>query len=623
MATQTTDQFEFKAEMKQLLHLIVHSLYTHPEIFLRELISNASDALNKARFLQLTDRDNLHQPEVPLHINIEVDPEAQTFSIEDTGIGMTKTDLIERIGTVASSGTLAFLEELKSGGNTLDGELIGQFGVGFYSAFMVTDEITIETRHAAPDAQGYRWQSQGTGTFTIEEIDRAERGTKISFKLKDDAKDFSQVWRVKDIIKKYSNFVDFPILVNEDEVNAVGALWQRSKDEVTDEERNAFYQFITNDAADPLGHLHLALEGRVNVKALLFVPAKMPPGFQFGQLPKQVHLYADRVFIQDDCEALLPEYLRFVAGVVDVENLPLNVSREVTQSSPLLARIKDILTKRILGMLEDWAKNDPALYHQFYTAHLRLFALGVQSDFANRERLMGLLRFNTTQTEDGTRAGLADYAARMQPEQKAIYYLAGENRDAVLKNPNLEYFKKQNLEVLLLTDPVEVFIAPFIMQYDETPLKSIEDADLDVPTSAEPDAALEEKEADKLLATFKAVLGEAVEDVVASKRLVDSPATLVVPDGGMGAQMERMMKAMDENYEGRKKILEVNLGHPLIQNLAHWQGRKNKQPLVEDCVRQVFEGAKLIDGTLASPTAFVARMTRLMETATKTRAKKA
>ncbi len=619
----TTNQFEFKAEMKQLLHLIVHSLYTHPEIFLRELISNGSDALNKARFLQLTDRDNLLDAEAPLHIKIEVDAEAQTFSIEDTGIGMTQADLIERIGTVASSGTLAFLEELKAGGGTLDGELIGQFGVGFYSAFMVTDEITIETRHAASDSQGYQWQSQGTGTFTIDEIDRAERGTKISFKLKDEAKDFGQVWRVKDIIKKYSNFVDFPILVNGEEVNAVSALWQRSKSEITEEERNEFYRFISTDAAKPMGHLHLSLEGRVNFKALLFVPSKLPPGFYYGQLPKQLHLYADRVFIQDDCEALLPEYLRFIAGVVDAEDLPLNVSREVTQSSPLLARIKEILTKRILSMLEDWAKHDAEKYQAFYEAHRRLFAMGVQSDFANRERLLNLLRFATTQAEAGQLAGLADYAGRMQPDQKAIYYLAGENRDAVLKNPNLEYFKKQNLEVLLLTDPVEVFIAPFIMQYDEKPLKSIEDADLDVPTEDETaEEALENKTADKLLARFKEILGGTVEDVVASKRLVDSAATLVVPEGGMGAHMERMMKAMDENYQGRTKILEVNLGHPLIQNLAHWQSRKNKAQLVEDCIRQVYEGARLIDGTLESPTEYVARMTHLMELATKTRAKK-
>ncbi|MEM6337862.1 MAG: molecular chaperone HtpG, partial [Bacteroidota bacterium] len=562
---------EFKAEMQQLLHLIVHSLYTHPEVFLRELVSNASDALNKARFLQLTDAGNLHQHDAPLEIRITVDEDAGTFAIEDTGIGMTETDLVERLGTVASSGTLAFLKQRQEEGKAIDGDLIGQFGVGFYSAFMVTDEVTVETRHAqatADDAQGFRWTSDGKGTFEVESIEREARGTAIRFTLNEDHKEFAKAYRVRDVIRRYSSFVDFPIFVNGEQANDVKAIWYRSKNDVTEEERTQFYRFITGAPDEPIAHLHLALEGRVSFRSLLFVPGRQLFDPFRGQEAKHVHLYANRVFIQDDNDRLLPEYLRFLAGVVDAEDLPLNVSREVTQASPLIDKIREVLTKRVIGLLEDLAKKDAETYARFYDVHGQLFLTGLQSDFTNRERLLDLARFGSTTADAGARTSLADYVSRMPEAQTEIYYLAGENREAVLRSPALEGFKKRGYEVLLLTDPVEVFLAPTMGSYDEKSFRSIEDADLDLAAGDDAEDAPTAEESEAALNRFKAVLGDRVKEVRASKRLVDSAVTLVTPDAGMSAQLEQMMRAMDpDNFKALPKILEVNLTHPVVAAL--------------------------------------------------------
>ena len=615
-STTGLHEYEYKAEMKQLLHLIIHSLYTHPEVFLRELISNASDALNKVRFLQLGDTPVL-EPDAALHIRIDIDKENHTFAIQDSGIGMTKDDLVERIGTVASSGTLEFVSNMKSGAAPLDGDMIGRFGVGFYSAFMVADEVTIETRHADPGSQGYRWKSVGEGRFTIEEIDLEHRGTRISFTLKDDAKEFSEEWRVKSIIKKYSNFVDFPIHIGDEQVNNVAALWHRSKDAVSEEERKEFYTFLTNDPEPPLGHLHLHIEGRVNFKALLFVPKSAPPRLYDLTERKWLHLYASKVFIQDDCKELLPEYLSFVSGVIDSEDLPLNVSREVTQASPALTRIREVVVGRVLSMLEDWAKSDTEKYDQFFTQFGSLLKIGCNSDFTNRERLLDLLRFETTMTETGKRASLRDYVSRMQAEQKDIYYLVGEHRDLLERSPNLEYFRKNHLEVLLLSDPVDVFSIPSIYEYDGKPLVSIEKADLNITPDAD-EAKPEGDEVDTapLIALFKEVLGDKVEDVVASKRLVDSAATLVAGKQGMDAQMERVMKMMDKEFSGSKRILELNLTHPLIQNLSRLLAADPASSFVRDCATQIYQGSSLIDNTLTTPADFVQRMTEIMVKAT-------
>ena len=614
--TKKPEQFEYKAEMKQLLHLIVHSLYTHPEIFLRELISNASDALNKARFRKLTDSDMLSK-DAPLEVRITADKDAGTLSIEDTGVGMSHDDLIERIGTVASSGTLAFLEQLKASDKPIDGQMIGQFGVGFYSVFMVAEEVTIETRHAEADSKGYRWTSDGSGTYTVEEIDREVRGTKVTLKLKEEAREFAEDFRVRNIVQKYSNFVDFPIFIGEEQANTVKALWHKKKDELSEEDLNEFYKFISNDFLPPMGHLHLQLEGIVNFHALLFIPEKAPPALFRDEEYQKLHLYSNNVFIQDDCKDLLPDYLKFVRGVVDTEDLPLNVSREVTQNSPVMAKIKSILTGKVLGLLEDWAEKDPEKYAKFFNEFGPLFKTGISTDFKQRERIIELFRFPSTRTEKGQYTSLQKYVDGMAESQTEIYYLLGEHREVLERNPNLEYFKRNDIEVLLMDDPVDAFAITHLDTYQEKPIKSIEKADLELEQDEDlAKEALEDEALNKLIAQFKLTLGDRVEDVIASKRLVDSAATLVVGKSGVDTQMERMLRMMDQYFTMTSKILEINASHPLLKNLANMQADDSTADVIEKVILQLYEGALLIDGNLNQTTDYVARMTDLMVKAT-------
>ena len=610
------EEFQFQAEMEQLLHLIVHALYTHREIFLRELISNASDALNKIRFRMLTDKHVL-DPDADLKITIEVDPKEGTFAIEDSGIGMTREELIREIGTVARSGTLEFLKQLQQQKGAVDASLIGQFGVGFYSVFMVAEEVTIETRHADPESRGYRWRSRGTGTFSIEEIERPHRGTRISFKLKEDAREFSEPERVKQIIKRYSNFVDFPIYLGKEQVNRVTALWQLPKGEIKEEELAEFYKFIANDFNPPLAHLHLSLEGAVSFKALLFIPETAPPLFLREDLEKSVHLYSRKVLIQEHSKELLPEYLRFVRGVVDSEDVPLNVSREWVQSSPVITKIRQVLTGKILSWLEELAKNEPRKYLTFYRNFGSLFKMGVNADFEHRDRIVKLLRFDTTQTEPDEPISLQQYVERMKSDQKAIYYLSGEHRDLLMKNPKLEYFLANQIEVILLTDPVDVFVMPSIGSFEGKPIQSIEQAELETGTSESSGEALSSNLADNLLNVFKQVLGDRVEDVVVSRRLVNSPVILVAGKEGLDSQMEKMMKLLDRDFKASKKVLEINPTHPLIKNLARLALGDGQNMLLHKCILQLYQGAQLLEGHLESPAEFVQRMTEIMQEATK------
>ncbi len=618
MATETQEEkakrYTFKAEMKQLLHLIVHSLYTHQEIFLRELISNASDALNKARFRKLTD-PAMRGADALLEIRITLDEASNTLTIEDSGIGMTRDDLVKRLGTVASSGTKAFLEQIQKEGKPIDGQLIGQFGVGFYSAFMVAEEVVVETLGADADAEALRWTSDGEGSFTIEPAGRTERGTKILLKLREDAKEFVRDYRVKGIIKKYSNFVDFPIYVGDEQVNTVKALWHKNKSEITPEERNEFYKFISVDYQDPLGHLHLNLEGIVNVRALLFIPEHAPPGMFREEEATKLHLYANGVFIQDDCKALVPEYLRFVRGVVETDSLPLNVSREVTQNSPVMAKIRTILTGKIIGLLEGWAEKEAETYAKFFREFGPLFKLGVGNDFANKDKLVDLLRFGSTKTPKGEYTSFAAYEAAMPADQTQIYYLLGEHRDVLERSPKLEYFRKNGIDVLLMDDPLDAFVVPHIDAYKEKELKSIEKADIDLKTDDEQQKdALAGADADKLIARFKVTLGDRVKDVVESRRLVDSAVTLVVGDSGMDVQMERMMRMMDKNFSPGARILEINTAHPVMKNLK--AKLETDDATVDQVILQLFEGALLLDGGLSQTSDFVARMTELLVKAT-------
>jgi molecular chaperone HtpG len=612
---QSAEKFEFKAEMKQLLNLIINSLYTNPEIFLRELISNSSDALNKLRFKRLTD-ENVLQPEEELKIKISVDKENQTFSIEDTGIGMTRDDLVTQLGTVASSGTMQFLEQLKQNKGELDGNMIGRFGVGFYSVFMVTDEITVETRYAEEGSTAWRWQSSGADTYTIEECERETRGTKITFRLNDEHKEFAEDFRVKNIIRKYSNFVDFPLFVGDERVNTVEAIWHKKKTEIKQDELDEFYKFISNDYQKPMGHLHLDIEGNVNFKALIFIPETAPPTPFTDQQDKTLHLYSSKVFIQDDAKELLPEYLRFCKGVVDTEDLPLNVSREVTQSSPVMAKIRKVITGKLLSLLEEWAADDKEKYEKFFNNFGSMFKTGVNSDFSHKDRIVELLRFESSGTKPGELTSLNGYVSRMKSDQNEIYYTSGTHREELERNPNLEYFRKKELEVLLLTDPVDVFTVPYLNEYDGKPLKSIEKADIDLQKEEETEETVAGEEKNLLIDKFKSVLGDRVEDVIESKRLVDSAATLVVGQQGMDPQMEKMMQMLDRDFTQSKRILEINTNHPLIANLAKINKESPDDPKLADSINQLFEGALLIEGHMKSPADFVKRMTEFMVKAT-------
>ena len=624
--TAPVQEFEYKAEMKQLLDLIVHSLYTHPEIYLRELISNASDALSKVRFNSLTDQDIIDR-DAELAIRISIDPKELSVVIEDSGVGMTEEELIANLGTVAKSGTLGFMQALKEQQKELDGNLIGQFGVGFYSVFMVTDEVTVETRSARPGSDAYRWRSSGQGTYTIEKIEKAERGTKISFTLKEASKEFAEEYRVEQIVKKYSNFVDFPIYLGEKQLNSITALWQRPKSELKDEEVNEFYKFIANDYQDPLDYLPISVEGMVTFKALLFLPKEAPPEMLYrqGDLENRgPQLYVKKVLIQQDCRDLLPEYLRFISGVVDTEDLSLNVSREVVQSSPVLAKIRQILTTKILGWFETLAAEQPDKFKTFYKAFGPIIKIGLNTDFTNRDKLIELLRFESTKTGVDEYVSLKAYSERMGEDQKEIYYHSGSSRAQLLAHPNLEYFQNQGIEVLLLSDPVDVFVIPSIHEYDKKPLKSIEKADIDFSkqkkeSENEKDKPLAANLLKPVLKLFRETLGEGIEDVIESHRLVNSPVTLVSGKDGLDSQMEKMMKMMQSDMPAGKKILEVNTSHPIIRNLAGMIMADEKNPLIRTAMKQLYEGALLLEGGLDSTTAFLSRMNELIEAATLSR----
>ena len=611
---QNAEQFTYKAEMQQLLHLIIHSLYTHPEVFLRELISNSSDALNKMRFRTLTDTA-IVSPEAELAIRITTDKDNKRLIIEDTGCGMSREELIENLGTVAKSGTLEFLQSIRDNQQSAQGDLIGQFGVGFYSVFMVTDEVTVETRNADIDGKAWKWSSSGTGTYSIEPSDKELRGTTIAFTLRDDHKEFAEDYRIKSIIKKYSNYVDFPIYLNDEKVNSVTAIWHKKSADITEEELEEFYKYATNDFDKPLGHIHLSLEGAVEFKALLFVPSVAPMNMFRDLDERSAHLYANKVLIQQHCKDVLPEYLRFVRGVVDTPDLPLNVSREVTQNSPIMAKIRSVITGKVLSLLEDWAENDPQKYATFYKNFGMMLLLGINNDYANRERIIKLLRFTSTVTDGETRISLADYVSRMKTDQKEIYYVSGDNRAQVLGNPSIEYFIKNGYEVLLFTDPVEVFTAPYIGEFDGKRLVPADKADL-------PDAQAKEQTPEQnentssIIEIFKSTLGDVIEDVRTSQRLVSSAVALVAGKEGLDPHMEKMMKMMDKDFTPTKKVLEINPQHQLITNLMTLAKNNPDDARVSDAVKQLYDAALLMDGALTNPTDFINRMTQFMTKAT-------
>lgn len=636
----------FQAEVAQLLHLVTHSLYSNPDIFVRELVSNASDACDKLRFEALND-NGLYEDAPNLEVRVAFDKDAKTLTITDNGIGLSEQEAIDNLGTIAKSGTRSFMEKL-SGDQKKDAQLIGQFGVGFYSGFIVAEKITVESRRAGlPAEQGVRWVSGGTGDFEVETITRAQRGTRITLHLREDKTEYLNRWKLKQIIARYSDHISLPILMQKEEwdadkseykmldeweaVNSASALWSRAKKDITPEQYTEFYKNLSHDTEAPLSWSHNRVEGSTEYTQLLYLPAKAPADLWNRERKAGIKLYVKRVFIMDEAESLMPSYMRFVKGVIDSADLPLNVSRELLQESRDVKAIRDGNTRRVLSMLEDLAKKnalpatdsadgvtdvvseeDQAMvgkYDAFYAEFGAVLKEGLGEDFANRERIAKLLRFAST-SSDAVKVGLADYKARMKEGQDAIYYITADTLAAAKNSPQLEVFKKKGIEVLLMTDRVDEWALSFLHEFDGTPLQSVAKGAVDLGKLQDED---EKKAAEQAAETFKPVLEklkdslkDKAKDVRVTTRLVDSPACLVVEDGEYSTQLARLLKQAGQQAPDIKPILEVNAEHALVKKLdgsAHF----------DDLAHILFDQALLAEGGLPEdPAAYVKRVNALL-----------
>ncbi len=613
MSDTSKEQHTFQAEIRQLLDLVVHSLYTDKEIFLRELISNASDAMERLRHIEATEK-HVHEPGLPMEIHLTTDETARTLTIADHGIGMTREELVKNLGTIAHSGTKAFLEAVKAGGAT-PGKMIGQFGVGFYSAFMVADEVKVYTRSWRAEGEELVWTSDGVSGYEIDGAPGQSRGVKVVLRLKEDQAEYAREQRVKGLIETYSNFVGFPIFLNGKRVNEVEALWLKNKAEITEEQYKAFYQFAGKAFDEPTYRLHFSADAPLEIHALVFVPGENPERMGFGKVDGGVSLYCRKVLIDEDPKGLLPEWLRFVKGVVDSADLPLNISRETMQDSALVRKLNNVISKRVIRMFEKEAESDPEKYRTFYRKFERFFKEGVVTDYANREALAKLLRFESSLTESGTLCGFADYVARAKDGQQEIYYLVGPNRDSLESSPYLEAFKARGLEVVFLTDVVDEYVVDSLGEFDGRKLVSIRRAGVEMDGQAAAGGeALDETQTAALCAFLKDELGERVVSVASGKRLVESPVIALVPADGLSPQMRQMMRAMDENFKDEVKVeLEINPRHPLLRKLA---SAKDQNPeLAKLVARQLFDNALIAAGLLEDARDTVSRMNTLMEKA--------
>ena len=635
---QMKEKLGFQAEVKQLLQLMIHSLYSNREIFVRELVSNASDACDKLRF-EAIDKPDLFQGDAELAIRIGFDRNARTITIADNGIGMSRQEVIDHLGTIARSGTREFFGKL-TGDQARDSQLIGQFGVGFYSSFIVADKVTVLTRRAGTDdAEGVRWESDGSGEFTIETIDRPARGTEVILHLRQDEAgagadegptldELLSGWKLKAIIRKYSDHISLPILMRKEEwdkdsseykqldeletVNQASALWSRGKSEIDDEQYKAFYQHIAHDGGEPLAWTHNRVEGRSEYTQLLYLPSKAPFDLWDRQQRRGIKLYVRRVFIMDDAEQLMPVYLRFVRGVVDSADLPLNVSREILQESRDVRAIREGCTRRVLSMLEDLAENDKDKYMTFWNEFGQVLKEGLGEDFGNKEKIAGLLRFATTSSEGSAQTvSLAEYIARMKEGQDSIYYVTAENPAAARNSPHLEVFRKKGVEVVLLTDRVDEWMLSFLNDFDGKPLVSVARGDLDLgKLEDEQEKEQAEKVAEEfkpLVERVKGALGERVKDVRITSRLTDSPACLVSDEGEISGHLERLLRQAGQSAPERRPILEVNPNHLLVQRLNEEHDR------FDDWAQLLFDQAILAEGgQLEDPPGFVRRVNEML-----------
>ncbi|MBI5387067.1 MAG: molecular chaperone HtpG [Verrucomicrobia bacterium] len=607
-----SERHRYQAEIQQLLDIVIHSLYTDRDIFVRELVSNAADACEKLRFLQSSGTAPF-QPETALAISVKTDDKANTITITDTGIGMTNGDLVENLGTIAHSGTKAFLKQLAETQKP-DARLIGQFGVGFYSAFMVAAKVTVLSRSHKPDEQGWRWTSENAGGYEIEPAADLPRGTQVIVQLKDDAKDFAQEAHVKRIVQRYSSFIQFPIELNGTRLNTIQAIWSRSKNEITDADYNSFYQYVGHDHEDPLLRLHFTADAPLAIQALVFVPKSNWENMGLGRTEPGVNLYCKKVLIQDHAKNLFPEWLRFLKGVVDSEDLPLNISRETMQDTALLKKLNQVLTGRFLKFLDETAEKDAALYEKFYAEYARCLKEGVATDFAHREALGKLLRYESSTTEKGKLTSLADYVKRMPSDQKEIFYLLAPNREAAEGSPYYEVFQSRGYEVLFLQDPWDEFVMEHLHEFDKKPLRAAEKAELDVTTPPAVEGALSDADAESLAKWLKEKLADRVGAVRASKRLVNSPAVVVDADRMMTSSMRRILKAVQKDKEAgpeARQDLEINLRHAIIVRLAKM--RETDEPLAVKVAEQVLDNARVAAGLLDDPRAMLKRLNELLE----------
>jgi molecular chaperone HtpG len=624
MADSTVETREFKSELKQILNIITHSLYSHKEVFLRELISNASDAIDKIRFNSLQN-EALVGEDRDWKIRIAADPAAGTLTVSDNGVGMSREAIVEHLGTIARSGTREFLESLRQTEAATRPELIGQFGVGFYASFMVADSVSVLSR-AAGETQAVRWTSDGLGQFTVEPTERSARGTDVILHLKEDEREFLQPWRLRAVVKQFSDFIEHPIVLaaekaddsgaetpSEEILNSRKALWLRSRGDVSAEEHNAFYRQVSGDFEDPARVIHYAAEGALEFKALLYLPRHKSFELQFGEAKVGPRLYINRVQIMDHCEQLLPAYLRFVKGVVDCPDLPLNVSRELLQHNPLLEKIQRSLVKNVFQTLEDFKAADPEGYAGLFRELGGILKEGLGRDWVNREAIADLLLFESLRTEKGRQITLAQYLEAMPSDQSDIYFMTGEDRAALEHSPALEAFRRRGWDVLLLTDPIDGFVFPALPDYRGKPLKP---ADRHAPgLSAE-----EQKKAEEASGTFQPLLAllreklADLKDVRLSNRLTESAACLVADEGGLDPHTERLLQKLRKTGEGESpRILELNPQHPAVQGLLRLHTEDPNDPRVEDHARLLHAQAVLAEGSrLADPSDFIRRINRLL-----------
>ena len=638
-----SEQRPFKTEVKKLLDLVIHSLYSNKEIFLRELISNASDAIDRARFESLKD-ESILEDDPEWKIKITVDKEAKTLTVSDNGIGMNAEELEQNIGTIASSGTKRFLEQLQENKDSLSPELIGQFGVGFYSAFMVAHRVKVVTRRAGSADQGVAWESQGDGFYTITPTTREKRGTDVIVYLTPENEEYLDEWKIRKTVKRFSDFVEHPInmdiereeverddqgkpiegkepkkTITEETLNSRKAIWQRPKNEVTEEEYKEFYRHVSHDYQEPLETIHWQVEGQTEFRALIYIPRK--PLFEMfmpEQRDRGIQLYVRPVFITDKCEELTPGYLRFLRGVVDSSDLPLNVSREILQEARAIRIIQKNLVKKVLDTLADMKEKNPERYQEFWTGFGTMLKEGLHTDFENGDRIKELLMYESSHLEAGKRTTLAEYVSRMPEHQKEIYYITAENRTAAANAPQLEAFKAKGYEVLFFTDPIDDWLSQDLTSYKEKTLRNIGKGDVDIDSDEEKAAkeeARKQAEADNkdLVAAMKEILGDKVKEVRLSKRLTESACCLVSDEWGMGVHMEKIMKAMNPDTPPTKRILELNPDHSLIAALRQVHAKDAKDPKLAECTEMLYDEALLTAQLpLEDPLAFAKRISNLM-----------